>query len=358
MKNTFLIISFSVLLLSCGKRTPEREVFVIEKINKITPVKDQGRSSLCWVYAMLATIESDRLMMGDSVNLSAAGVARAVLMRQAERMYLAQGRDTISLRGVAPMLADAIMRHGLMPYDSYRSDCNFNVVCRRVQAMAKDAATRRIGLERLRRQVSGMLDEAVNPLPRHVYMYGAEYTPQEFARSVCREGEYVAMTSFTHKPFYEDIVLDLPDNRQGCTFLNLPIDTLMSRIEEALRSGRSVCWEGDISEPGFSFSSGTARLRNDGMAATQEQRQRSFETFRTTDDHCMELIGMARDRRGNRYFVCKNSWGTANPYGGLMFMSVNYARLKTVAVVMKADPTRPPRGEVTGRLKQNTDMKN
>lgn len=342
MKNVFLIISFAVVLFSCDKSVPDKEVFIVEKMNKMTPVKDQGRSSLCWVYAMLATIESDRLMLGDSVNLSAVGVARAVLMQQAERMYLAQGRDTISLRGVAPMLTDAIMRHGLMPYDSYRSDRNLNVACRRVQVLVENAVTRRVGLERLRRQVSDMLDEAVNPLPGHVYMYGAEYTPQEFARSVCREGEYVAMTSYTHKPFYEDIVLDLPDNRQGCTFLNLPIDTLMSRVEEALLSGRSVCWEGDVSEPGFSFRRGTARLRNDDIAATQEQRQRSFETFRTTDDHCMELVGMARDRHGNRYFICKNSWGTANPYGGLMFMSVNYARLKTVAVVMRVKGAAHP----------------
>lgn len=332
-----IILSVVSALYSCHKRTEERERFTIETVNRITPVKDQGRSQLCWVYAMLATIESDRLMLGDSVNLSAAYVARAVLMEQAERRYLTHGSCTVSLRGVAPMSVGMIMRAGVVPYDSYRSECNFNVVSRRLSSLTDNAIARRAGLERLDRAAADMLDEAVNPLPKRVYMYGAEYTPQEFARSVCREDDYIALTSFTHRPFYEDIVLELPDNRTGCTFTNVPIDTLMSRIETALRSGRSVCWEGDISEPGFSFRSGTARLGNDDTEATQEQRQRAFETFRTTDDHCMELIGMAHDSRGRRYFVCKNSWGTDNPYGGLMFMSVNYARLKTVAVMMK-DP--------------------
>lgn len=51
----------------------------------------------------------------------------------------------------------------------------------------------------------------------------------------------------------------------------------------------------------------------------------------------MELIGIARDRKGDRYFICKNSWGTDNPYGGLMFMSEAYARLKTVAAVVPVD---------------------
>lgn len=49
----------------------------------------------------------------------------------------------------------------------------------------------------------------------------------------------------------------------------------------------------------------------------------------------MELIGTARDARGGLYFVCKNSWGTDNPYGGLMYMSLPYFRLNTVAVVVK-----------------------
>jgi len=30
--------------------------------------------------------------------------------------------------------------------------------------------------------------------------------------------------------------------------------------------------------------------------------------------------------------VMKNSWGTSNPYHGLMYMSVDYFKIKTVAV--------------------------
>ena len=30
----------------------------------------------------------------------------------------------------------------------------------------------------------------------------------------------------------------------------------------------------------------------------------------------------------------KSSWGTANPYGGLMYVSGDYVRLKTIAVFM------------------------
>ena len=49
----------------------------------------------------------------------------------------------------------------------------------------------------------------------------------------------------------------------------------------------------------------------------------------------MELIGIARSRKGHLYFIAKNSWGTANPFGGMMYLSENYVRLKTIAVYMK-----------------------
>lgn len=345
MKQFAVIMLIAAALLSCGGKRPRAEVFAIECVNKTTPVKNQGRGPLCWIYAMLATIESDRLMIGDSVNLSAAYIARAVLMEQTERCYLTRGSIKPSLRGTAPAAVAAVARFGAMPFDVCRTDADFNVAVRRMTRLAESCAARRTGLERLRSRAADMLDETLVSVPKRVYMLGAEYSCGEFGRSVCKAGEYVSLTSFTHKPFYENIVLDVPDNRCGRRFLNVPADTLVNAMERALRSGRSVCWEGDISEAGFSFTKGVARLDDEQAAVTQAARQRAFETFATTDDHCMEITGIARDCRGGRYFICKNSWGTANPYGGMMFMSFNYARLKTVAVVMKMDENERKRYE-------------
>lgn len=67
---------------------------------------------------------------------------------------------------------------------------------------------------------------------------------------------------------------------------------------------------------------------------TQQERQRAFEQFRTTDDHCMELCGLAHDDQGRRFFIAKNSWGTRNPYAGFMYLSYNYVRMKTIAVMV------------------------
>ena len=48
----------------------------------------------------------------------------------------------------------------------------------------------------------------------------------------------------------------------------------------------------------------------------------------------MAIVGIAHDAAGKQYFVCKNSWGTDNPFGGMMYMSFDYAVLKTIAVVV------------------------
>ena len=167
-------------------------------------------------------------------------------------------------------------------------------------------------------------------------MLGALYTPLEFAHSVCTDDEYIALTSFTHHPYGQRFPLEVPDNYFHNTFLNVPLDTMMNRIVQSLRLGHPVCWEGDTSEPGFLFGNGFAVLKHEDKKVTAERRQASFEARRTTDDHVMEIVGLAHDQHGCRFFLCKNSWGTANRYGGFMFLSENYVRMKTIAVVLRA----------------------
>ena len=329
-KTVFLFLSFLVLI-SCekqrGKVNVSEEKFTVELRLPTTPVKDQGSSSLCWVYAMLATLETEHIMRGDSVNLSPDYVARMYLSEQANRRRLlpnkiVQKEAGITTRGMCTMALDLIQTYGLQHYDAYRHkpDMDYNVLCRKLD---KD------------NDAEKLLDKYIGPLPNQVFMLGALYTPLEFAHSVCTDDEYVALTSFTHHPYGQRFPLEVPDNYFHNTFLNVPLDTMMNRIVQSLRSGHPVCWEGDISESGFLFGNGFAVLKHEDKKVTAERRQASFEAHRTTDDHVMEIVGLAHDQHGRRFFLCKNSWGTANRYHGFMFLSENYVRMKTIAVVLR-----------------------
>ena len=332
MKKGIFIFLACLVLVSCGQQRSRvdipKEKFTIDLRLPATPVKDQGASSLCWVYGMLATLETEHIMWGDSVNLSPDYVARMYLSEQANRRRLlpnkiVQKEAGITTRGMCTMALDLIQTYGLQHYDAYRhkEDMDYNVLCRKLDK-GNDAEK--------------LLDKYIGPLPKQVFMLGALYTPLEFAHSVCTDDEYIALTSFTHHPYGQRFPLEVPDNYFHNTFLNVPLDTMMNRIVQSLRAGHPVCWEGDISEPGFLFGKGFAVLKHEDKKVTAERRQASFEARRTTDDHVMEIVGLAHDQHGRRFFLCKNSWGTANRYHGFMFLSENYVRMKTIAVVLRA----------------------
>ena len=78
----FFFIAMIALLFGCSDRPPKE--YVHDVLLPMTPIKDQGQSQLCWAYAMLATIETEHILRGDSVNLSAVYVGR-MLKRNNQR---------------------------------------------------------------------------------------------------------------------------------------------------------------------------------------------------------------------------------------------------------------------------------
>jgi bleomycin hydrolase len=120
-----------------------------------------------------------------------------------------------------------------------------------------------------------------------------------------------------------------------------------------LDNGYTVCWDGDVSEKGFSHTNGIAVVPEEKEKSetetasvapvrektiTQELRQENFDNFSTTDDHLMHLIGTAEDQNGSRFYLTKNSWGEErNALRGKLYMSVPYVRLHTIAILVHKD---------------------
>lgn len=268
MKRLVFIFLIVACFTACQKRP--KVVFTDEVRLPMTPIKDQGYTQYCWAYAMLSTIETEHILRGDSVHLSTAYIDRVVKKRH--------------LRAMAPTLLNIIAREGIVSYDAY-PDSSYHQL----------------------------------PRPQWVFMLGARYTPVEFAHSVCAPDEYISLTTTDDFPYYQEVILNLPDNWERNRFFNIPKDSLLAHVERAIRSRHAVCWEGDTDEYGFSFEEGIAD---------------SHYCTTPTDNHCMAIVGIARDPHGRLFFTMKNSWGKNNPYDGLMYMSAEYLRDKTVAVYM------------------------
>ena len=49
----------------------------------------------------------------------------------------------------------------------------------------------------------------------------------------------------------------------------------------------------------------------------------------------MQITGTATDKNNRKWYYVKNSWGTySNNMGGYMYMSEDYFKIKTIAIIV------------------------
>jgi bleomycin hydrolase len=182
----------------------------------------------------------------------------------------------------------------------------------------------------------GILDAYLGKVPELFTFAGVAETPRSFADNAgLNPADYVAIGSFTHHPFYEPFILEIPDNWNWGMVYNVPLDEMMQTLEYALEQGYSVCWDGDVGEKGYDWKRGVATHPS---PVTQESRQAGFDNYSTTDDHLEHITGVARDQRGERFYLFKNSWGVDDHiYQGTHYVSESYVMAKTIFLMVHRD---------------------
>lgn len=372
-------VSFISLLLAMSVSAQTYDFTVTDSV-AVTPVKNQASSGTCWCFATASFLESELLRKGKGEHdLSEMFIVRQKLINQLNDNYLRRGRGNIGQGSLSHTFLNAYNQVGIVPeevysginYDSPRH--NHGEIMAMLEAVAGVALKAKKRSPQYDAMVKSVLDTYLGSLPETFTYRGKTYTPESFAESLgINTSDYVELTSFTHHPYYEAFELEVPDNWEHARQYNLPLDELMDVIDGALRSGYSVCWDGDVSERGFRFANGVAinpdvrdlsrysaadsavfaplteAQRLDSVmtfsrpypeiVVTPEVRQEGFESFVTTDDHLMHLTGLAKDQNGTKYYVTKNSWGTdRNGFGGYLNMSESFVRAKTIYVMLHKD---------------------
>lgn len=336
---------------------PAKYEFTIDISVDHTAVKSQGRTGTCWCFATCSFIESELMRRGKGEHdLSEMHVVKNVYMNKAQNFVLRHGKAQFNEGALAHDMIKGVKRGGLMPEAAFdgldegvttHSHGEMQTV---LKGMLDAIIKRSKPSPKWPVAYSRVLDTYLGASPESFAYEGRTYTPIEFAKDLdFRAEDYVSLTSYTHHPFYEPFVLEIPDNYSNGSFHNLPIDDLVSIVDSALENGFSVAWDGDVSERGFSANKGIAVLPEDpdreGLfetigeekEVTQEMRQETFNNYVTTDDHLMHLVGLSKDSEGNKYYIIKNSWGEKGPYKGLLHMSEAYFRLKCVAILLHKD---------------------
>lgn len=362
----------------------EKEGYVFEDILELpaTPVQDQHRSGTCWSFSGLSFLESEMLRLGKpEVNLSEMFVVWHTYSEKAKKHVRVHGNLNFTAGGAFHDVTNMISKYGIAPeeiYDGleYGEEKHVHGEMDRVLRDFVDAV-----IENKNKKLSTAwyeaftctLDNYLGELPQNFEYEGKKYSPQSFADNYVglNMDDYVEITSYTHHPFYSKFILEIPDNWMWDEVYNVPLNELEEIIDYALNNRFSVAWASDVSEKGFvSSNKGVAvipeapemdmsdaeinrweelsdREKDKELYAlekpapepeiTQEMRQVAFDNFRTTDDHGMHMIGIAKDQRGKIFYKVKNSWGDYNKYDGYFYASKPYVSYKTMCIMVHKD---------------------
>jgi len=340
------------------KNTPDGPyAFTIEQDLSPTPVKSQGRTGTCWSFSTVSFLESELMRMGqEALDLSEMFVVRNIYKEKAELFIRMHGKGQFSPGGTFHDVMNVVEKYGMVPEKAYtgrrfddqpHAHGEMDTV---LEGMLKALVGRRSLSYKWKPALDAVLDTYLGTPPEKVLIGEEFYTPKSYAESLgVKKEDYVELASFTHHPFYEKFVLEIPDNWDWNQVYNLPLEELVAVIDNALQKGYTVAWDGDVSEKGFMHGKGLAIVPKEGAGnlgqeiieekeITQGIRQEAFDNYETTDDHLMHITGLAKDQFGKPFYVVKNSWGqNSNSCGGFLYMSQAYLKYKTVHVMVHKD---------------------
>lgn len=378
-----LMLAFALSSVSAkDKKKTEDEgyVFTTVKELKITPVKNQNRTGTCWCFSTLGFLESELLRMGKGeYDLSEMFIVSQNYKDKAEKFVRLHGELNYAQGGSFEDVLQAWKDYGIVPESvmnglQYGEDMHVHNELESASRAYLDQIIKNPNRKlstAWKKGFDGIIDAYLGTAPEKFTYNGKEYTPKSFAAELgINPDDYVSLTSYTHHPFYSEFAIEVQDNWRWATSYNLPIDELMQVFENAINTGYTIAWGADVSEKGFTRNgigvipdiesmerSGSDQDRWLGLSTsekdaeikkmmekpckeleiTQEMRQEAYDNYETTDDHGMQIYGIAKDQTGKKFYMIKNSWGTDNKYKGTWYISENFVKYKTMNIVVHKD---------------------
>ncbi len=352
--------------------------FTLVKDIEALDVQSQGRTGTCWSFSSLSFIESEVIKNGkEAVGLSEMFIVRHAYLEKAINYVRMHGSFNFSAGGAFHDIPFIIKKYGIVPESVYQgldygsekhNHSEMDAILRKmVDAVIKNPQR---GLTpSWKKAMEGVLDAYLGTTPKEFEYKGKKYTPLSYAKSLgLNMDNYVAISSFTHHPFYETFILEVPDNWGFGKVYNVPMNEMIDIMDNAIMDGYSIAWGSDVSEKGFSFKNGLAIVPEDEatisvrgrdnknfsdagadkisdafdepvkeLEITQEMRQIGFDNYETTDDHGMHITGIVKDQKGTKYYIVKNSWGTKNDADGYFYASETYVKYKTIDYMVHKD---------------------
>ena len=352
--------------------------FTDVKVAKSTPVTNQNKSGTCWCFSANTFLENEIIKAtGKEVNLSEMFVVYKCYHDKAVRYIRTNGQIHFEQGGSHLDVPYIWERYGMMPEEAYKGleygeakhdhyemtdGLKAYIDALKNRKKAKYSTAWLKGLD-------GILDAYLGEIPATFTVDGKEYTSKSYAESLGIDmNDYVAITSFTHHPFYTTFALEVADNWIWGQYHNVKMEEMKAIVDNAIKKGHTVAWAADVSEKGWQWKNGVALMPAEKTAdtlegtelarwtalsdkdrekerynfhgyvpeikVTQEMRLEWFDNYQPTDDHGMVIVGSAVDQDGNRYYKVQNSWDTNQIYKGFIYVSEAYFLAKTLNITV------------------------
>lgn len=381
MKKCLLISVFFFVAMSvfAQEEVEKSYVFTMKKQIEATPVKDQHRSGTCWDYATVALLEAELLRNTGSVyDLSEGFYVYHTYYDKAVKYARYHGNSTFSPGGMHFDVLECLKKYGAIPETVYTGTVPagelfnhgelFRVMKGYLDGLLKNGSSTLS--TNWKNGFAGILNAYIGTIPETFDYEGTKYTPESFGANLkINPDDYIVISSYTHHPFYDNFIVDIPDNWLNGYAYNLPLDEMMEVINYALDNDYTFCWDADVSDKGFSWKNGVAIVPDrpleylsgtdyekwntlsdeektaqmyvfDGSIAeknvTQEMRQELFDNQDVTDDHLMLVTGYATDANDNVFYMVKNSWGddSGKFENGYMYASEQFMKKNTISLML------------------------
>jgi bleomycin hydrolase len=319
------------------------------------PPTSQGNTNTCWCFSTTSLFESEVYRLyGRKVRLSEAFTVYGEYLERAKRFIRQRGRSVVAEGSEANAVTRDWKLYGCMPWEVY----NGLKPGQKFPDHSKLIAEVRSYLEHLQSANAWNEEEAVQTVKSILYYHlgvppekftveDREYTPSSYLRDYLKinPDDYVDVLSYMQQPFGQKVEYEVPDNWwHNKDYHNVPLDTFLKILKNALSHGYSASIGGDISEPGKNPEKKVFMIPTFDIPSTfidDNARQLRFSNGATTDDHGVHLIGY-KETNGRGWYLIKDSASSSFNHDpkGYYFLTEDYVKLKMMSFLVHRDAVK------------------
>jgi bleomycin hydrolase len=316
------------------------------------PPTSQGNTNTCWCFSTVSMFESEvHRLYGKKVRLSEAYTVYCEYIERAKRFIRERGDSAVGEGSEANAVTRDWKLYGCLPWDVYSG----LKPGQKFHDHSKLIAEITSYLDHLKSASAWNEDEAVKTVksilnyhlglpPEKFAVDGREYTPLSYLRDYLKinPDDYVDVLSYMQQPFGPQVEYEVPDNWwHSRDYYNVPLETFMNILKNALRRGYSLSLGGDVSEPGKNADKKVFMIPTFDIPSeyiNDNARQFRFSNGTTTDDHGIHLLGY-KEMNGRNWYLIKDSGSSSFNHDpkGYYFLTEDYIKLKMMDFMVHKD---------------------